>query len=314
MTPWVDATRLHPLIGLVALLAIGASAGHSQTASAQPLNWSADDSSRIAWLEMHGRSLRGRYVTVWAPNDSLSKLAQRALVDTLDVGVGALRSLMKAPLAWQRMQNRPIVFYFSPGRFVAHASGRDAVFIPISRVQSRQAPFLHEASHELLAPEPPFFWWEHADSIVASRVRDETPLWLFEGVPDILAQTVAAQHALHEGDVFSIGGLGKVDSTCAARVRASPRGGEVLAAIGRRGRLEALFTTERAAVAPVFYACGQSMTKFLVEQMGLARVIELFPAMKAGTWEARIAEATGKPLAMLRSEWVNQIGLSDHQQ
>ena len=291
-------------------IAIGSASAGAQSTAPQPISPWANDSNVVQFLRTNGRSLSGRYVVVWAPNDSLSDAALRGLVDTLDIGVGALRSLMRAPLPWQRIQNRPVVFYLGPGRFISHASGTGAVFISVSRVRDRMAPLLHEASHELLVPEPPFYQEEYADSAEGRRAEEQLPLWLFEGLPDVLAQKVAAETGVHEGDVFSIGGLARVDSTCAARIKSSPRGAEVLGSVGRSVFLAALMTTDRPQVAPVFYACSQSLTKHLVDQMGVANVIALFPTMKARNWEQRVQEFAGRSVETLRSEWAKRLGLS----
>ena len=217
---------------------------------------------------------------------------------------------MGAPHPWQRIAERPVKFYLSPDRFVSHASGLDAVFISLARMRAGSAPYLHEASHELLTPHAPFYDDEHADTIVAKRVLAGWPLWLTEGLPDYLAQTVAAQERLHEGDVFQIGGLAVVDSVCAARAAAHPRRAELLRVVGAAGRIEALFTSERATVAPAFYACSQSMTKFLVEQIGVRQAVALFPAIKAGTWETEIGRMAGVPLPELRRRWLEKLGLT----
>ncbi|HEV8363589.1 MAG TPA: hypothetical protein VGQ52_08710 [Gemmatimonadaceae bacterium] len=303
----LQKSRLTRRIFAVCAVATASTQARAQAAAPQPINPWADDSSRVQWLPTNGRSLGGRHVLVWAPNDSVSDAALRALVDTLDIGVGALRTLMRAPLAWQRIQSRPVVFYLGPGRFIAHGSGTGAVFISMYHVRSRGAPFLHEASHELLAPERPFYGEEYGDTAQGRRAEDQIPLWLFEGLPDVLAQTVTAETGLRDGDVFSIGGLARVDSTCAARVRGSARGAEVLAAVGRSSALAALFTTDRPQVAPIFYACSQSLTKYFVEEMGVAKVIALFPAMKAGNWEQRVQEFAGRSVEALRSEWMKRL-------
>jgi hypothetical protein len=300
--------KLRALGSLLPLVFVAA-AVHAQT-PARALNWSADDSSRIATLEREGSREARRHVIVWAPRDSISPAWLAALADTLDRGVEQLRLTMRGPYEWQRIGNRPVVFYLSPGRFVAHGSGYDAVFIPVSRVKERLAPFLHEASHELLAPHPPFYWWEMRDSVAAARARDAMPLWLFEGIPDYLAQVTAARAGLHEGDVLAIGGLEKSDSTCAARVRASPRGTEVIDAVGRDVRLAALFTTERAQVAPVFYACGQSLTRFLVELIGVRSTVELMPAIGRGSWRQEVERQAGKSMEAVRRTWLERIGLA----
>jgi len=234
---------------------------------------------------------------------------QTALVDTLDNAVARLRRTMRAPYPWQRIGSGPITFYLSPGRFVAHATGYGAVFIPISRVHERLAPFLHEASHELLAPHAPFYPREFQDTVGLAAARQH-PLWLFEGVPDYLAQSVSAQTRFHEGDVFGIGGLGRVDSVCAARVQASPRRDEILDVVGGAGRLAALFTTERATVAPVFYACSQSLTKHLIDLIGVQEVVGLFPAMKDNSWPEAIARAAAMPMGAVKHQWLVRLGLA----
>jgi hypothetical protein len=43
--------------------------------------------------------------------------------------------------------------------------------------------------------------------------------------------------------------------------------------------------------------------------MGVANVVALFPALKEGTWERRVAELAGRPVERLRSEWIRRIGL-----
>lgn len=302
--------KFKPVV-LRALLLLGPATLKGQTPAPQPINPWAEDSSRVQWLRANGRSLSGRHVVVWAPNDSVADPELRALVDTLDIGVGALRDLIKAPLPWQRIQNRPVVFYLGPGRFIAHGTGSGAVFISMYHVRSGGAPYLHEALHELLAPKPPFYAEEYPDSVRGNAAEGRIPLWLFEGLPDVLAQRVAHERGLHEGDVFNIGGLERVDSTCAARVRNSPRGGEVLAAIGRSVRLAALMTTDRPQVAPIFYACGQSLAKYLVQEIGVANTVAIFPAIQTATWERHVAQAAGRPVETLRSEWLKRLGLAE---
>jgi hypothetical protein len=283
----------------------------AQSAPAARIDWSADDSSRIAWLEQHGRTVRGRYAIVVAPADSVAEVAQRALTDTLDRGVTALRKLMGAPHPWQRIAERPVKFYVSPDRFISHASGQDVVLVPLGRARNGTAPFLHEASHELLFARAPFTPWEYADTLVANKMDERWPLWLFEGLPDYLAQAVAASEHLHEGDVFTVGGLAVVDSVCAARANANPRRAELLRVVGATGRVDALFTTDRATVAPAFYACAQSMTKFLVERVGVRQIVALFPAIKTGSWEKDLGQAAGMPLVELRRRWLDKLGLSE---
>ena len=276
--------------------------------AAQPIDWSADDSAHVAWLDTHGRRLAGRHVVVVAPPDQISAEWQASLLDTLDRGVAEMRRLIGAP-PWQRIGTRPVQYYLVPERLISHATGKDVVFISMIRVQNGNAPYLHEAAHELLAPPSPFFYDEYPDTVQAETQFQTQPYWLMEGLPDVLAQSAAATAGTKEGDVFAIGGLEKADSTCAARLAASDYRADLLRVIGANGAIDALFTTDRNKVAPVFYACAQSMSKFLVQEIGMDRSVALFPAMKRGDWVAMLEQAAGMPLAEVRRRWQIRLGI-----
>jgi hypothetical protein len=277
--------------------------------AAQPLDWNADDSAHVASLETYGRRLAGRQVVVIAPPEQISAEWQAALLDSLDRGVYELRRLIGAPLPWMRIGMRPVLYYLIPERLISHASGKDVVFISMVRVQDGRAPYLHEAVHELLAPPPPFFYDEYPDTLQAETQFQTQPYWLMEGLPDVLAQLAASAAGTREGDVFGIGGLEKADSTCAARLTENEFRVDLLRTVGGRGAIDALFTTDRIKVAPTFYACSQSMSKFLVEVIGMDRTVALFPAIKGGDWAAMIERAAGMPLAAIRSRWQARLGL-----
>lgn len=288
-----------------------AALAQTPAAAAATLDWSADDSARIADLSEHGRRYPGRHAIVWAPADSLDPRYVAALVDSLDRSLGVLKDLMGAPYPWQRLGARPVQFYLCPGRFISHATGRDAVLISIRRVRQGLAPFLHEAAHELLETPGPSYPSESADSLAEHAAAERYPLWLAEGLPDYLAQATAAATGFHEGDVFDIGGLDDVDSVCAARLSKSPSRAAIVDKVGGKGRLEALFTTDRADVAPTFYACSQSLTKHLVQRIGVRAVVGLFPTIPSGAWAAALEVSIGEPVAALRRAWLARLGLAD---
>ena len=306
-TVWVCAVAL---LGCpLASVPMSASPVQAQAPTVAPLDWSAEDSARAAYVTTHGRAHARPAVVVWAPVDSLDPAWLDRFVDSLAMSIEQLKSLIGVPHAWQRLGNRPVRFYLSPGQFVSHADGRGGVFISLTRVRDRRAPFLHEAAHELLAPAPPFLPYEYPDSVAEERAAAVFPFWLSEGLPDYLAQTATAATGFTEGDVFEVGGLAKADSVCAARLRASSRGTEIRDQVGRPGRLPALYTTERAQVAPVFYPCSQSFTKHVVDRVGLASVVALFPRIPSGAWRAALERAAGDSLEGLRRRWSAALGL-----
>jgi len=289
------------------LVIAGAAPAFAQTPVTALVDWSSDDSARVADLMARGRPYTRASVILWAPPDSLDQAWLASFADTLDAGVASLKALIGGPHDWQRLGTRRIHFYLSPSRFVSHADGRGGVFIAMARARERSAPFLHEAVHELLAAPPPFYPFEHGDSIAWERAAAKFPYWLTEGLADYLAQTTAAEWGFPEGDVFEVGGLGKVDSVCAARLAENPRGDEIRERIGRTGPLRALFTAERGEVAPTYYACSQSFTKYVVARTGLPALVALFPAIPRGTWRASLEQAAGEPLEQLRRSWLRAI-------
>ena len=277
----------------------------SQPASQPPaaLNWNADDEKRIAELTKSGERRDGQLVVLFTPAGAMDDGEEQALLERLDKGVRELRAVVgRHP--WQGVGDQKITYYVCAERFVAHASGRAAVFIPIARVQDGRAPWLHEAGHELLStgipPGPP-------NPERVALVRKVRPLWLTEGLADYVAQTAATRAGIAEGDVFDIGGLAGTDAACRDRL-AGPRGAEVVSFIGTSGGPPALFTTERMEVAPTFYACGTSFTKFIVGRIGLPATIALMPLIGEQRVTPRIEELTGQSIDALRQQWRAAIG------
>jgi hypothetical protein len=274
--------------------------------AAQPIAFDESDSSHVRLLEAAGRRTAGRHVVVLALPDSMSREWQEALTDSLDRGVSELRRIIGA-WPWQRIGDRPIRYYLVPERIISHASGTDVVFISMFHVNNGRAPYLHEAGHELLAPPPPFSYDEYPDTVQAEAMFQEMPYWLVEGLPDVLAQMASSAANTREGDVFTIGGLAKADSTCAARVADNPYRADILRTIGGQGAVEALFTSDRIKVAPTFYACAQSMARFVTELIGMERTVALFPAIKRRDWAPVLERAAGMSLADLRARWQARI-------
>jgi hypothetical protein len=265
----------------------------------QPLDWSADDATRIATLAATGRKLEGAHVVVWVP-PALPEVEAAALVARLDRAVPALRALVGTH-DWQALGAGPLTYYVADDAFVSHATGRGALFVPVRRVRDGTAPLMHEALHELLAST-------RRGSVGAdARSTVRLPLWLTEGLPEYIAQRVADDLGLPEPGPFASGGLRAVDETCAGRARTAD-GAAMLGFIGRPERPALLFTTDRARYAPTFYSCALSFTRFLVARAGLERVIALFGLPPAEAVR-RLEDVARRPLADVRAAWLRTIGL-----
>jgi hypothetical protein len=251
------------------------------------LDWRADDAKRVAELTTTGERREGRLVVLFTPSGLVADPEEAALLERLDKGVQELRAVVgRQPRLG--VGEEKISYYVSRDQFVAHATGRSAVFIPLIRHQEGRAPYLHEAAHELLRAKRP-------------------PLWLSEGMADFVALTAATRAGVPEGDVFAIGGLSGADTACRERLK-GPRGTDILPFIGGFGRPAALFTTERREVAPIFYACALSFTSFVVERIGLPQALGLMPLTAEDGVLTRIEELTSISMEALRAEWRSSIG------
>ena len=297
---------------LVPALSVACAAtARAQQSAPTALNWNPLDSAHIASLRSGGHTVAMPNAVLWAPRDSISLDSLRAVARRVDAGIAALREMIGGPWPWQRIGTRAIDYYLVPTRVISHASGKGAVFISIWRVHQGVAPLLHEGLHELLEPLPPFMPWEYTDSPTQRRVTDEQPLWFLEGFPDHLAQLGAAKAGIVEGDIFGVGGSDRVDRACADRLKASPHRQAITEAVGRPGRMQMLFTTQRTEVAPIFYPCSRSLVRHLVGVTGLAPAVALMPAIQRGDFPAAVERAAGRPLEKLRAEWLAALGLGE---
>ena len=202
---------------------------------------------------------------------------------------------------WQAVPKGRITYYLSDDTFVAHASGRSAVFVPMARVKDGRAPFLHEATHELLASTRV----APAPTDGAASIR--RPLWFTEGLPDYIARLVADEVGITEEGPFGTPTLVGVDAVCAGRARTAD-GATMMPFVGTAARPDVLFTTDRGKFAPTFYSCSFSFTKSLAERVGLATLVGLF-GLTPGEMVERLDNIAGPPLSVVGAEWRRQLGL-----
>jgi hypothetical protein len=161
--------------------------------------------------------------------------------------------------------------------------------IPISRLRDGKAPILHETTHAMLTPP-----------------QGRRPqAWLTEGIAAYVAKAVSQQKGIPEGDTFEIGEVNEIDAKCAAGLSSS-EGPRILPFIGAPGNLPALYAMEPAmAVRKVFYGCSASFTKYLVERLGIDRVVDVLPESDP---HKKLEELSNMKMAELRSEWAAKIG------
>jgi len=163
------------------------------------------------------------------------------------------------------------------------------VLIPVSRLRDGRAPILHETTHALLR-----------------LPQGRRPLaWLTEGLAAYVAKAVSAEAGIPEGDRFELGDVHELDARCAVGL-ASEQGPRILPFIGAPGNLPVLYAMEPAvAVRQVFYGCAASFTKYLVDRLGIERVVDVLPEADP---HKKIEELARMKMAALRSSWAEKIG------
>jgi hypothetical protein len=205
-----------------------------------------------------------------------------AFAELADRGVGDVASLLSAGLpAWARGPSR--VRFVVSSRVPISRTRDSVVYLPLERVRSRTAPYLHETVHAL----------------VPAR-GDRT--WLSEGLACYLESHVSETLGGYDAQVFTRAGNRGIDDA-ARRTLAAENGRAVLPWVGGRGdppRLE----EDRAGVARPFYVLSQSLTKHLVESVGLEAVVRILVSGRDDAFQS----ATRRSDEDWRREWLARIG------
>jgi hypothetical protein len=260
------------------------------------------DSTNIMQLIKSGSFRSEKNVIAWFPKDSLSVERMDGILDTLSIGIAAAERLIKTPQTWQvHQKGMPYTFYFRLDSLVSRSSGSGFVSIPFWRIKQGKAPWLHEAIHEMLNTKNGN--WNN-DSITLEVAVKNTPLWLSEGLPEYISQTVSHKYKLPFFDVQSKSFLTNVDSICREDLKGK-LADSVLAFIGKKGALIELFGKDRRLYAPTFYHCSCSFVKYLAERNGIDPLIESLAAYPREMEE--LEKRIHSSLEYLKKDWLIKI-------
>jgi hypothetical protein len=199
-----------------------------------------------------------------------------------DRGVTDVESLVHSGLpAWARRRGR-LRFVVSSRVRISRTHDR-VVYLPLERVRTRSAPYLHETVHAL----------------VPSRGNRT---WLSEGLACYLESYVSETLGGYDAHVFSRAGNRGIHAA-ARRTLAGETGRAVLPWVGGYGdppRME----EDRADVARPFYVLSHSLTKHLVESVGLEAVVS---ALVSGSADA-LVDATRRSAEDWKRDWLAVLG------
>ncbi len=271
------------------LFSVGARADQRRAPQKQ-LSSPAEDAERINRLTTNGVRIEADRITAWFAPDAMPPEEMNVLVVRLANGVQALEAFLHLPRGWQDSRQRRVDYFFDAGPFfIPHATVNRQVLIPVSRLRDGLAPVLHETTHALLTPP-----------------QGRRPLaWLTEGLAAYVAKAVSAASAIPEGDTFELGDVHELDAKCATGL-SSAQGAKILPFVGAPGSLPVLYAMEPAfQVRQIFYGCAASFTKYLVDRLGIERVVDLLPESDP---HKKLEQLSGLKMVALRSEWMTKIG------
>lgn len=235
-----------------------------------------------------GSGTRVRYETertvLEVDEGGLSEDEARAFARLLDRGVADIESLVDSGLpSWAR-RTGPVRFIVSDRVEISSTHGR-TVRLPLRRVRTHSAPYLHETVHAL----------------VPSR---SDAVWLSEGLASYLESWVSENRGGYDAHVFTRAGDQGIHSA-ARRYLATDLGRAVLPWVGIRGQ-PPLLEEDRGQVARPFYVLSQSLTTHLVDSLGLRAVVRVLTAGDDGVF----VQVTGRSKEQWRADWLRTIGVS----
>jgi len=222
-------------------------------------------------------------VTVFFPGDRMPEAQMTQFARLVDQGVRDVESYLTRDAAGVRLETTRLTFFVSDRVPISRAWGR-RVALPLRRVETGSAPYLHEVAHAL----------------VPGRSRET---WLSEGFASYVECWVAENVGGYAANVFSSAGNAGIDRDALRHLRTRD-GLNALSYIGREGTPDG-FEEDRQRVAPPFYVLSQSFFKYLAEHAGLPETVSLLDVEHAAP---ALERATGRPLDSWKADWLAHLG------
>ena len=248
---------------------------HPKGAKAQS-SWQVD--RQIASdLREHGVQIDQERATLWFDAGALSPKEMDEFAGLVNQGIGDIEAYLKIPAPDYKIR-----YYVSSQLSISHALGR-SVFLPMQRVSSRTAPYLHETTH-----------------VVAPCL--DCPMWFSEGFASFVQSYISEQVGGYDGGIFTRRGNRGIDRD-AARWLANDRGQAVLPFLGRHGEPPEI-AYDRSNVAAPFYVMAQSLVKFMVTQAGIDKIGTV---MGAPDFDEALLKLTGSSSSDWKDQWLGDM-------
>jgi hypothetical protein len=254
----------------------------------------AESAAVVEALQASGtRSDRPRAV-VYFEGGLVSAAEQASWADRISEGIDNIEKLLKASFGETKLEYYVSSRVTETSYSILGYSAPPRTFLASDRVRRGAAPYLHEAVHHLVF------------RLAVQRSDGEPHFWAFEGFPSYVEDAVVTRFGGVAGRVFVAGGNETVDDEARAAL-GTAQGRRVLEFIGRVGVPSGM--EDRQNVAKPFYVLAQSLTKHLIETVGLdAFVWSLVPhLLNAPGFEWEVQRLSGKSLDRLVAEWREKI-------
>jgi hypothetical protein len=198
-----------------------------------------------------------------------------------DQGVTDLEALVGPSLPPGARRTGRIRFVVSSRAAISRTWGR-TILLPLERVRTRSAPYLHETVHALIP--------SRGDGV-----------WLSEGLACYLESWVSEHRGGYDAHVFTRAGDQGIHAA-ARRVLDSGSGRAILPWVGGHGE-PPLLEEDRSGVARPFYVLSHSLTKFLVDRAGLDAVVRALASS-----DSDLRATTGQPSEAWKHDWLLALG------
>lgn len=205
-----------------------------------------------------------------------------AFSSLVDRGVADVEALVAPGLPASLRRQGPIRFVVSARARMSMTRGR-TILLPLERVRTRSAPYLHETLHALVPG------------------RGE-PVWLSEGLASYVESWVSENRGGYDAHVFSRAGDRGIHAA-ARRVLADPAGRATLPWVGGFGEPPGM-RDDREGVAAPFYVLSHSFTKSIADAVGVTPLVR---ALASGEQEA-LRAATGRDAGEWKADWLRSLG------
>jgi hypothetical protein len=219
--------------------------------------------------------------TLYYEESTLTPAQAARFSELVDKGIGDIESYL-GPAAPDGLREGRIVYHVGQDLPYSMTRGRN-VSLMVERVRTDSAPYLHETVH-VLVPSP------------------NRSVWLSEGFASYVESYVSENVGGYDAHVFSKTGNKGVDGE-ASRWLSRDLGQSVLPFVGAPGEPPDLVSERRRVAAP-FYVLSQSFSKFLVQRLGLAPVVQ---AVSSRDPEAALARLSGRTVEEWKADWLKSL-------